>query len=129
VRELFSQPWPEDLPPVCPHCRGELRVSRNLDVGPGRLGRLFRGCAYWGMLPWVFLSWLLLGLGVVGEFNMSGPGGLAMVGYFLLPVEIFLPIALFMPNSRRVRCWKCGYDRDFPALPPKRRGRDGVSGG
>ena len=127
MSELFPQPWPEDLPESCPHCNGEFEMSCNLTFGPGRAGRLFRRLAYWGMVPWAILSWVILAMGVVEEFNTSGPGGMAMIGFFLLPVAIFMPIALFMPNSRRVRCFKCGYCRDFRSLPKKPRRRPNKS--
>jgi hypothetical protein len=120
MTSIFRKPWPEDLPQSCPTCGHSFTVTSNIVVGPGKSGRLLRSCAYWGMVPWSVLSWVFLGAGCVAHFNSSGPGGLAMVGFFLLPVIIFMPIALFMPNSRRVRCYKCGYDKDFKALLRKR---------
>ena len=68
---VFAHPWPGDLPECCPHCASEFLTARNLSIGPGKLGRFFRACAYWGMVLWMVLSWIVLGMGL-GTF-LAGP--------------------------------------------------------
>ncbi|WP_193212716.1 hypothetical protein [Luteolibacter marinus] len=116
-----STPWPDDLPSRCPNCGHGFNCAANLKVGPGRLGRFFRWLAWWSMLPWIPAVFVLLARGMVASFGPGSGGGVAMVGLFLLPVGLFGTIALFMPNSRRVRCFACKYSRDFKALPKSLR--------
>ncbi len=81
----------------------------NLSIGPGRVSRLFRACAYWSMVPWLFLGWVFLGVFGINQLTI----GL----YCFVPIFLFMPFAILSPNSRRVRCAHCDYDRDFPARP------------
>ncbi len=74
------------------------------------------------MLPWIPAAFVLLGSGLAGGFGFGSGGGMALAGFFALPILVFGTIALFMPNSRRVRCFHCGYDHDFRAIPRRSRG-------
>ena len=109
---FLVQPWPDDLPPTCPRCGREFTSQMNLTVGPGRARRRFTKGLYWGMMVWTVVSWPLL----IVILHVMGTGqglGIAMVAYFLLPVLLFGPIAFLLPNSRRVRCFKCDFDKDY----------------
>jgi hypothetical protein len=117
-------PWPEDLPPRCEGCGHEFKLPTNLEVGPGRCGRCCRWLAWYGMLPWIPAAFVLLGSGLAGGFGFGSGGGMALVGFFVLPIQVFGTAAIFMPNSRRVRCFHCGYDRDFRAIPRKSHGSE-----
>ncbi|MDA0766191.1 MAG: hypothetical protein O3A92_05145 [Verrucomicrobia bacterium] len=33
------------------------------------------------------------------------------------PCLLFVPLCLFTPNSRRVRCQHCDFDHDYPCRP------------
>jgi hypothetical protein len=103
---LFEHPWPSDLPPHCPHCKRPFTTSRNLSIGPGRVSRFFRACAYWSMVPWSFLGWVLLA-------TWLNPLSLAL--FCFVPLILFMPFAILAPDSRRVRCFRCDYKHDFPA--------------
>ncbi len=103
---LLEQPWPPDLPPHCPHCKRPFRNALNLSIGPGRVSRFFRACAYWSMVPWSVLSWIVLA---------TCMNKLTLAVVWFVPLILFMPIALISPDSRRIRCSHCDYDRDFPA--------------
>ena len=104
--DLFEHQWPSDLPPHCPHCKSPFLTSRHLSIGPGRVSRFFRACAYWSMVPWSVLAWVFLAV------YMSR---LTLALVFFVPLILFMPFAILAPGSRRVRCSHCDYDHDFPA--------------
>ena len=109
---FLARPWPPDLPSSCPQCGRPFDARLNLTIGPGRQRRRFAKALYWGMMIWSIISWPLLLIMI----HVLGPGqglGLAMVAYFLLPVILLCPFLLALPHSRRVRCFKCSFDRDY----------------
>lgn len=123
---FYIQPWPDDLPGKCGVCGTEFRFGSNLRIGPGKAGRILRGIAYWGFLPFLLFGGFMLPT-LAPEF-FSHLGGnhqwwSIFAGMFAPPM-IFGALSAVMPGSRLVECKKCGWNHDYKLRKPDPTGFD-----
>ena len=104
--------WPTGLPEKCDHCGNTYDKRFSLEVGPGRIGRLFRRNASW-------ISVVIFIL-VLGMYLQTG----SFLGTLLpFPIIAFLPsLVLYIagglfPLKTRLYCHKC--DRASYFQPPE----------
>lgn len=115
---LFEHPWPNDIPSSCPLCGNEFRTGINLAVGPGRAARLVKCIAHGMILPWMLIAVVLL---LCFDMPNGGlAGGYAILGFMFIPSLIMAILGSLLPTSRRVSC-KCGYHKDYSALPSREK--------
>lgn len=117
---FYLRPWPDDLPEKCGNCGTEFRFGFNLTIGPGKMGRILRGIAYCGALPFLLLGGFMIPVGFPEFFgNLRGNHTWwAIFGGMFLPPMILAGISAIMPRTRLVECKKCGWSHDynFPKL-------------
>ncbi|MDA1006144.1 MAG: hypothetical protein O3A87_06645 [Verrucomicrobia bacterium] len=50
-------------------------------------------------------------------FHTESPSLMTVIVIVVAPCLLFVPLCLFTPNSRRVRCQHCDFDHDYPCRP------------
>jgi len=119
------QPWPDDLPDKCGICDTEFRFGFNLTIGPGKIGRILRGIAHFGFLPFLLLGGFIIPV-IFPDFFRSlrgSHGWWVIFGGMFIPPMFLGSLSVFMPQTRLVECKKCGWSHDYKIrntdhLPP-----------
>jgi hypothetical protein len=70
------------------------------------------------IVPWMIVSGVVFVL--IGMPNGGLSAGYAIIGFMFIPPALLALASVFFPASRRIIC-SCGWQRDYPARPVKKK--------
>ncbi len=112
-------------PGKLPGLRHEIPDELQHRARTGRTGRILRKTAYVSFLPSLITGFFLPGIAPDLYEGLAGNRGFWLFfGIMFIPPLLLAVLSVAMPTSRHLVCKKCGWNRDYKALPAPTSGAD-----